>query len=288
MPQWTRTNPNPEVLFSMEAMRRAWQFVRRNSSAAGTDGVRGEQFEAHLEPELSRLRRDIIGDSYRPQPVRQYAIPKPNGKQRYVSIWALRDRVAQRVVLEFLTPILEQKFLPCSYGFRPDISTDDAAAAVAQFRDTGRCWVLDTDIQDCFPSIDTNLLMQQVRRIVHSQVIKNLLQCWLDTPIQGRPAVRAGVSQGGVISPALANLYLHRFDEMTLAALPQSKLIRFADDFVILSYTEAEAAWSLEVSQRSLANLRLTLNMRKTRIIHFDEGFHFLGFAFVGKHTRKL
>jgi retron-type reverse transcriptase len=114
-----------------------------------------------------------------------------------------------------------------------------------------------------------------------------LIEQWLYTPIEGDKQAVAGVSQGGVISPLLANLYLHRFDQMMLSALPQSKLVRFADDFIMLNRSEEEAVWSLEVAQRSLENLRLKLNMRKTRIVHFDEGFKFLGYQFLANTVEK-
>src|SRR5690606_28663045 len=155
---------------------------------------------------------------------------------------------------------------------------EHAMQAVIQARDSGLVWVLDTDIGDCFSSIRLDLLTAQLRRVIPSPFVLKLIEQWLYTPVEGRQSHElAGASQGGVISPQLANLYLHRFDEMVLAALPQVRLVRFADDFVILCHNEQEASWSLDVARRSLENLRLALNMRKTRIIHFDEGFTFLG-----------
>lgn len=288
MPKWTTTNPAPEQLFSIDALNRAWRFVRRSGDSPGSDRVKRTAFEEMLPTELRTLQQDVVMGTYRPHHVLRFHIKKSNGKTRPISVWSLRDRVAQRVVLEFITPILEKKFLPCSYGFRPGISIEQAVEAVEHFRASGRPWVLDADIQDCFGSIDPELLMFQVRRVLHSTVAKSLIEQWLKTPVQGSRGELAGVSQGGVISPILANLYLHRFDEMVFAALPQSKLIRFADDFVILNRSETEASWSLDVARRSLENLRLALNMRKTRIVHFDEGFQFLGYAFTGSEYRKL
>jgi CRISPR-associated protein Cas1 len=145
-------------------------------------------------------------------------------------------------------------------------------------------WVLDADIADCFGSIPVNLLSGQVARVVRMELALKLIDQWLHTPIEGRPGSVVGVSQGGVISPQLANLYLHRFDEMILAALPGTTLVRFADDFIVLCRTEKDAIWALDVARRSLENLRLALNMRKTRIIKFEEGFTFLGVTFKGRH----
>ncbi len=275
-------NPTPDILFSMNALRRAWQQVRRNGNAAGTDGITLEQFETQLNQSLSHLRQQLLDGTYQPAPVRRFYIKKSSGKQRPISLWAMRDRVVQRVVHDYLTVLLEPMFLPCSYGFRPGRSVDGAVQAILHGRDTGLRWVLDADIADCFGSISLEILMGQVRRVVRSSYIVKLIDDWLHTPVQGKHGEVAGVSQGGVISPQLANLYLHRFDEMILAALPSSYLIRFADDFVILNQSEKAAVWSLDVVRRSLENLRLSLNIRKTQLITFDEGFEFLGVMFKG------
>lgn len=277
-------DPPPEVLFSMNALRRAWRLVRRNGASPGTDGVTQEQFEANLDSELNRLRQQILGGTYQPLPVRRFYVKKASGKQRPISIWSMRDRVAQRLVHDYLTPLVEALILDCSYGFRPGRSVDHAVQAVIQARDGGLVWVLDTDIGDCFDSIHLDLLTAQLHRVIPMPFVLKLIELWLYTPVGSRQSSEiAGVSQGGVISPQLANLYLHRFDEMVTAALPQVRLVRFADDFVILCRSEQEAAWSLDVARRSLENLRLTLNMRKTRLVHFDEGFTFLGFTFKGR-----
>jgi RNA-directed DNA polymerase len=283
-----QNDPAPEVLFSMNSLRRAWRLVRRKGTSPGTDGVSLKQFETNLDDELNRLRQQLIGGTYQPHPVRRFYIKKASGSQRPICIWALRDRVAQRVVLDYLTPTFELLFLKCSYGFRPGLSPINAVEAIVRFRNTGREWVLDADIKDCFGSIDPDLLMGQVRKVVHSKMVKQLIHQWLNTPVHKCRGEVAGISQGGVISPSLANLYLHQFDQMVMAALPQAKLIRFADDFIILSRIESEATWSIEVARRSLANLRLSLNMRKTRIVNFDEGFKFLGFEFKGDQYRNL
>lgn len=280
--RWQTHDPPIERLFSMNALRRAWQQVRRNGKSPGTDKVTPIQFEENLDVELNRLRQQLMNGSYQPQPIRRYYVKKASGKERPISIWAIRDRVVQRVVADYLTPLWDAVFLECSYGFRPGRSVEEAVTAVKSFRDKGLRWVLDADIQDCFGSIDLQILLGQVEASAASDPIVQLIQLWLRTSIEGQPGQIAGVSQGGVISPLLANLYLHRFDQMMLAALPQSRLIRFADDFIVLSRTEAEAVWNLDVARRSLENLRLVMNVRKTRVTNFDEGFAFLGAQFKG------
>lgn len=283
--RWQTTNVSLDRLFSMNALRRAWQQVRRSGKSPGTDNVTPDTFEADLNTELNRLRQQILGGTYRPQNVRRYYVKKASGKERPITIWAIRDRVAQRVVVDFLMPVLDERFMACSYGYRPGRSVEDAVKTVVHFRDENRRWVLDADIQDCFGSIDLALLMGQMEKVVRNRLLIRLIWQWLYTPVEAQRHKIAGVSQGGVISPLMANLYLHRFDQMMLAALPQSKLIRFADDFIVLSHTEDDAIWSLEVARRSLANLRLALNVRKTRITHFNEGFTFLGYDF---HENKV
>ncbi|MBE2267529.1 MAG: RNA-directed DNA polymerase [Anaerolinea sp.] len=278
----------PEALFSMSTLRRAWQWVRRSGSMAGTDGVTPGQFGAALEAELNRLRQTLLNGTYQPRPVRRFYLKKASGKLRPISVWTVRDRVAQRVIHDALTPVFEAFFLPCSYGFRPGRSTEDAIRAIVQARDSGLTWLLDADIADCFGSIRLDLLGGQIERAVEMPLIRRLLDLWLHTPVVGTQGEIAGVSQGGVISPLLANLYLHRFDEMLRAALPRAELVRFADDFVVLSLNEDMAVWSMEVARRGLENLALRLNLRKTRIITFDEGFTFLGVEFKGQSHRPV
>lgn len=281
-------DPAPEVLFSMNALRRAWRLVRRSGESPGVDGMTMETFEAQLDTELNRLRQQLLNGTYQPNLVRRFYIQKANGKQRPICLWTLRDRTVQRVVHDYLSVLFEDLFLDCSYGFRPERSVEQAVQAVVAARDRELLWVLDADIADCFGSIQIELLMGQVRRAVRSELVIKLIDQWLHTPVEKRTHDTAGLSQGGVISPLLANLVLHRFDEMVVAALPQAQLVRFADDFIILCRDEKEVTWSMEVARRSLENLRLSLNLRKTRIVHFEEGFHFLGYVFKGRwHNRE-
>lgn len=277
----------PSRIFSMNALRRSWNIVRRSGKSTGTDGMTLDNFEADLDVQLNRLRQQILGETYEPQAVRQFYIKKASGKLRPIRVWSVRDRVAQRTVVDFITPFLEAQFLDVSYGFRPGRSVKSAVDAVQVARDSDRFWVLDADISDCFGRIDLDLLQGEVKRTIGIPIVIKLIQQWLYTAIDGQTHTVAGVSQGGVISPSLANLYLHRFDEMMIASLPQSALIRFADDFIVLSTTEEYAVWSLEVARRSLENLKLKLNMRKTKIVHFDEGFKFLGYQFLGQKIEK-
>jgi group II intron reverse transcriptase/maturase len=214
--------------------------------------------------------------------VRRVLVPKREDGLRRLAIWTLRDRIAQRAVHDYLEPIAERLFLDCSYGFRPGRSVGDAVAAVIGHRDAGRRWVVDADIRDCFGSMDTGLLRRMVRQVVPERAVVQLIDRWLEArifnPLQGRRA-RAGTSQGGVISPLLCNLYLHHFDvALTRRGL---HLVRFADDFVILCRRRWQSRRALVAARTALTRLRLELNPQKTRLVHFGEGFAFLGFFFL-------
>ncbi|HRF98898.1 MAG TPA: hypothetical protein PLZ51_26995, partial [Aggregatilineales bacterium] len=140
------TDPLPDALFSMNALRRAWTMVRRNHPHAGTDGVSVAQFEQNTDRELNRLRQYLLNGTYQPAPVRRYFIAKANGKQRPICQWSIRDRLAQRVVHDYLMAEWDGMFLACNYGFRVGRSVADAVSAVCSGRDRGLTWVVDADI----------------------------------------------------------------------------------------------------------------------------------------------
>ncbi len=225
-----------------------------------------------------------MNGSYEPLPVQRVLVPKPKGGLRPLAIWTLRDRVAQRVVHDYLVPIVEPRFLDCSYGFRPGRSVKDAVRAVTGARDAGRRWVVDADIEDCFGSLDRRRLMKQVRAWVSEPVVVTLIEKWFRArvynPARGQPAV-AAASQGGVITPLLANLYLHPFDEQITRVVSWGTPVRFADDFVILCRRRREAESALAAARQALGRMGLRINERKTRVVYFDEGFKFLGVFFL-------
>jgi group II intron reverse transcriptase/maturase len=279
-----RQRESGDEIFSPEALRRAWQVVRRNGATPGVDRVTMRQFGRQLGENLARLRRELVSGSYEPQPVRRLLVPKPDGGLRPLAVWTLRDRVAQRVVHDYLVPILEPRFLDCSYGFRPGRSVADAVQAVIAARDADQRWIVDADIEDCFGSLDHRLLMRQVSACVPQTVVASLIEKWLRAriynPARGQPAT-AAASQGGVITPLLANLYLHDFDVRVTQAVSYGTLVRFADDFVILCQRRRGAEAALTAARQALGSLRLRLNMHKTQVVHFDQGFKFLGVFFL-------
>lgn len=272
------------TIFSPEALMRAWRSVRRKGATPGVDGITVNQFEKNLKHHLYSLRKDIVSGEYQPSPVRTVRIPKSNGGWRPLAIWTLRDRVAQRVVHDTVTPILEPIFLECNYGFRPGRSIRDAIAAVQKAREDGLLWVVDADIQNFFETMDVKVLLVLVRQYIAEEVIRTLIALWLATPVANPSAQScrlAAASQGGVITPLLANLYLHPLDVHLAYRARQCVVVRYADDLVVLCQRHHQAERALRVIKTKLKQIRLTLNPLKTRIVHLEEGFTFLGMKVV-------
>jgi len=269
-------------------MLQAWRQLKANGGGPGVDGVDIAGFERKLAEHLAALQAELSEGVYRPQPVRRVLIPKRNEGLRPLAVWTLRDRLAQRAVLNAVEPLFEPRFLACSHGFRPGRSTLSATEMVLTARDEGLRWVLDADIKECFENIDPALLTQLVRRQLGDKALLRLIDLWLRARIlTAAGQVRAaGTAQGGVLSPLLCNVYLHQFDvALTERGL---RLVRYADDFVVLSRRRREAEVAQDRALTALAALRLEFNLYKTRIVHFDQGFKFLGRFFVRDEVYEL
>lgn len=279
----------PERFFTPDALRRAWLAIRRAGGGAGVDGVTLSRFAENLEEELGNLRSELVQGSYRPRPLRQVLVPKGDGGLRPLAIWALRDRIAQRAIYEILAPSFESIFLPVSFGFRPGLGVEDAVAQVARHRDAHLRWVVDGDIEQCFDSIDRRRLYKLTARRVQDRLLLRYVRGWLEADIlnsaDGVPR-KAGASQGSALSPLLANIYLHEFDQALTAR--KLALVRYADDFVICCRRKADAEAAQTVATKSLARLGLTLNQRKSRVIHLDEGLGWLGYFFVKQECYRV
>lgn len=262
----------------------AWLKVRANQGAAGVDGQTIDQFAVNVFGRLQTLRDQVRRGEYRAQPLLRWAIPKPNGKWRYLAVPTVRDRVLQTAVARVLTPILDKAFEHASYGYRSGRSVPMAVARVAYWRDQGYQWVVDADIESYFDNIDHGLLLAKLRRTLDDHSLLPLVELWLAATVQpgdgGQPyLLTKGVPQGSPISPLLANLYLDDLDEAVLAQ--DLRLVRFADDFVILCRDPAQAEQALLLTEEVAAALKLRVNRDKTRLVHFDEGFRFLGVDFI-------
>ncbi|OGT89106.1 MAG: CRISPR-associated endonuclease Cas1 [Gammaproteobacteria bacterium RIFOXYA12_FULL_61_12] len=263
-------------------LRLAWDRVRQNGGCAGTDGQTLSQFHHNLQVNLWALRIEVENGSYVPRPLLAVTVSEPGRRDRMLAIPSVRDRVLQTAVAQYLTPILEAEFEDCSYGYRPGRSVDAAARKVMRYRDLGYRWVVDADITRYFDEIEHSSLLLELSRFVTDHGIMKLVGDWLRTPIQDERTIWSpvrGVPQGSPISPLLSNLYLDWFDEQLLEK--GQRLVRFADDFLVLCKTRNAAEDAMELTEDLLQSLDLRLNENKSRIVHFDDGFRFLGVHFL-------
>ena len=280
----------------------AWRRVRGNKGkrSGGVDGLAPVDV-ADVTGLLAELRDDLKAQRFTPLPAREQMIPKAGGKLRRLGIATTRDRVAQAALKLVLEPIFEADFHPCSYGFRPKRRAHDAIAEIHQFTSRSYEWVLEGDIEACFDNIDHTALVDRVRRRVGDKHVVALVKAFLKAGILGEDGflrnTSTGTPQGGIVSPLLANIALSVLDDhfaeawqtmgatsyqrwkRSQAGLPNYRLVRFADDFVVLVHgCRADAEQLREDVARVLTPMGLRLSVAKTRVSHIDEGLDFLGF----------
>lgn len=264
-------------ILSWDNLRAAWLDVLEARAGAGVDGVTVTRWNRNWEERLVALRRDVLANTYGAAPLRRYTVPKRSGGLRHIACLTVTDKVLQRAVLNVLDRHFDPLFLPCSYGYRRGRSVAAAIEAIGNQRDMGYRWVLDADIDECFDSLDHGVIMEQVEREVRDPIVLRLLDEWLlvgrrdsDQPV--------GIPLGAVISPLLCNVTLHALD--TAYAVAGHRLVRYADDFVVLCASQAEAEQAHAVGAEALEYLRLRYEPTKTAITTFERGFDYLGVHF--------
>ena len=260
----------------------AWDRVEGNEGGAGVDGVSLDAFELRLEENLRLLQRDLRQRLYRSQPFLRVWMPKHDGGRRSLAIPTVRDRVAQSAAALVITPLLDREFETVSYGFRKGRSVAQAVEQVRRYYEQGFRWVVDADIDSFFDEVDHRLLLSRFAESIRDADLERLIAAWLTAPIQEGAECMVpsrGLPQGSPISPVLANLYLDRFDEALLKR--HLRVVRFADDFLILCRSRPQAESALELTESLLQDLHLGLESEKSRLLHFDQGFRYLGHLFV-------
>ncbi|GIE85498.1 group II intron reverse transcriptase/maturase [Actinoplanes regularis] len=320
--RWAGNDPSAKFddLFNLVAdpgfLMVAWGRVRSNTGArtAGVDGWTARQVEQHygVEQFLSTIRELLRSGQFTPKPVRERLIPKPGtAKFRRLGIPTVIDRTVQAALKLVLEPIFEAEFQPCSYGFRPGRRAQDAIAEIQLFTTLRYKWVLEADIEACFDTIDHTALMDRVRRRVGDKrvlaLVKAFLKAGVLTETDQASGTFTGTPQGGILSPLLANIALSVLDDRLHAGwlhggpmstdsrrqtrrrkgLPNWRLVRYADDFVVLvTGTREDAEQLREEVAATLAPMGLRLSEAKTAVVHIDEGFDFLGFR-IQRHRKR-
>lgn len=262
------------------ALFAAWQQVRTRTQVAGIDGISVELFANLLDEELKRLASQLQQDIYHPLPALGFYQPKKSGGHRLIGIPAVRDRIVQRLLLRSLYPILEETFQDCSFAYRPGVGVRQAIARVNEVY-SSETWTIKADISQFFDTLCRALLLSQLEELAVDRPVVRWVQGQLEAGIVigGTPVLsNRGVLQGGILSGALANLYLSEFDRRCLQA--GAYLTRYGDDFVIVARSLLEATRFLNLVEHWLADIYLTLQPEKTRIFAPGEKFIFLGYGF--------
>lgn len=296
-------------LIDLDWMFEAWARTRKDG-AAGIDGRTAADYEKDLGANLESLRTRMMSGSYRAPPVRRHYIPKADGSLRPLGIPTFEDKVAQRAIVMLLEPIYEEDFLDCSFGFRPERSAHDAIRTLRDgIMDTGQRWVIDADISKYFDSIDHGHLRSFLDLRIRDGVIRRMIDKWLNAGVLDQGTLSrsiAGTPQGGVISPLLANIFLHHvldkwFVEVAKPRLKRRcQMVRYADDFVMSFEDHLDGRRMLAVLGKRFERYGLRLHPDKTRYVDFRfrrphgrhpatsaTSFNFLGFTHVWGQSRK-
>ncbi len=293
-------------IFRIDVLESAYSRVKSNGGSPGIDGITFKEIEkgeGGIGKFLQSIQDELKRKSYKPRPVRRVYIPKADGKLRPLGIPTIKDRVVQMATLLILEPIFEADFLDCSYGFRPGRSAHDALAEIKGHIQSGLQAVYDADLKGYFDSIPHDKLMRCVEQRISDRSVLNLIRMWLGTPVveppddKGNPSrivkSKQGTPQGGVISPLLANLFLHYFDKVFHgkngpAIWANAKLVRYADDYLVLARYQSDRLINF-VEGFIEGRMGLVVNRNKTKVVDLKKprsSLDFLGFTF--RYDRDL
>ena len=282
-----------------DVLHRAWAQAAANDGAAGIDGIGFASIEkgpGGIDGFLEQLRSDLLAGTYHPLPVRRVNIPKEGkpGQIRPLGIPTVRDRVAMTAAKMVLEPIMEARFLECSYGFRPGRSALDALDAVREAVEAGSLYVVDADVEKFFDTVNHEKMLLLLDQHVWDPRMRKLVRKWLQAGLVyhgKREATEKGTPQGGPLSPLLANLYMNYFDRIWRRdGRTLGQVIRYADDFVVLCPSAEQAAKALEKVREILGRLDLGMNEEKTRVVDLGQkgqGFDFLGYTHRASQKRQ-
>jgi len=272
-----------DKVYDMDNLKDAWKRVKSNKGCAGIDKQSINDFKKQSEQYLREIQRAVKNGIYKATPVLRKFIPKGGNQFRALGIPTVKDRVLQQAAKNVIEQIFEMKFLDCSYGYRPNKSAQQAVKQIKKYVEQGYIWVIDADVEKFFDSVDHKLMMSFVAKEISDGKVLNLIETWLKAGVMNKGEIEettVGTPQGGVISPLLANIYLHEMDEQVVR-LYGVRMVRYADDVVILCKTKEKAERTMKRVEEILTGLKLRLNMTKTKIVDVNkESFGFLGFEF--------
>ena len=279
-----------DKVYREDVLEEAWRRVKGNKGASGIDGMSIEKISENAESYLSEIATELKKGTYKPNPVKRVMIPKPDGRERPLGIPTIKDRIVQTATKIAIEPIFEADFQECSYGFRPKRSAKQALESVRKGLNNKGYYVVDADIEKFFERVNQEKLMILIEQRISDRRILKLIRQWLEAGIMVEGTLEVselGTSQGSVISPLLANIYLNMLDKLWgKYGKSIGKLVRYADDIAIVCKNKKNADHALELMSCIIEKLDLKLHPKKTKIVGMWGGKE--GFDFLGIHHRKF